>query len=93
MSTDEWSIDAEGKYTSNTTLYSPVHTCLTLHEMNDTLLRHPNGVSFHRFLIELMKVLITEFNPCTVTFITELSTFIHDICKYVFQICTTNRMI
>ena len=23
MSTDEWSIDAEGKYNSNTTVYSP----------------------------------------------------------------------
>ena len=48
---------------------------------------------FLGFYIQLMKVLINEFNPSNVIFITELPTAIHDIWKFVLQICTTNRQI
>ena len=48
---------------------------------------------FLGFYIQLMKVLINEFNPCNVIFITELPTVIHDKWKFVLQICTTNRQI
>ena len=40
-----------------------------------------------------MKVLINKFNPGNVILVTELPTFIHDVCKYIFLICNANRMI
>ena len=54
MSTDEWSIDAKGKYNSNTTVYSPaVHTCFALSKWSHFIV----------FFSELKKVLVNEFNP------------------------------
>ena len=86
MSTDEWSIDAEGKYNSNTTVYSPVVSSYIFCAIQ---------MEFHfiGFFIELMIVLINEFNPCNNIIITELFTFIHNIGKCVLQICTIKRLI
>ena len=56
MSTDEWSIDAEGKYNSNTAVYSPALCSYMFCAIQ---------MEFHfmYFFSELRKVLINEFNP------------------------------
>ena len=60
MSTDEWSIDAEGRYNSNTAVYSPALFSYMFCAIQ---------MQFHfmDFFIELRKVLNNEFNPIMLT--------------------------
>ena len=48
---------------------------------------------FIGFFTELMKVLINEFKPCDIIFITKPPAFALNVYKCVFQICTSNRLI
>ena len=59
VSTDELSVDAEGKHNSNTTINSPAVSSYMICAIQ---------MEFHflGFLIQLIKVLINEFNPCNV---------------------------